>query len=439
MTQHPVKQLLGSVFTRLLVTIFIAGLAITFMVITGFIMMRTHSQGAFERNLMLYTGYLKADLGDPPDEIRAREIARRSGMVILFEHPQQTWQTGSLPQFFSLDRAWVHRDSSGLVFGNFKGHQFIRMSHGGGELTFITPRGPRHAVLAVWFLAGLALALLSILAGAYFIIRKTLNPLRSLKAGVEAVGAGDLDHRILASGAGEFRDLAGAFNAMTARLQRLLHSKDQLLLDVSHELRSPITRLKVQAEFVDDADARESLRSDIDEMEAMVTTLLESARLRHMADAMEPAVVDMGDLIRSLLLEFEARPPGIETGPLVSAPANADAERMKTVLRNLLDNALKYSLSDDLPVAISLKETTQTLCITVEDHGEGIPKEDLPHLFEPFYRVDRSRSRKTGGYGLGLSLCKAIVDAHEGDICIESTVGEGTRVTVRLPLGNKNG
>jgi signal transduction histidine kinase len=439
MKRHPLKQLFGSVFTRLLVTILAAGLAITFMVIAGFITIRVHSQGAFERNLALYAEYLKQDLGNPPDEIRARDIARRSGMVIRFDHPNQTWQTGQLPRFLNLDRAWVHRHPSGLVFGNSKGHQFIRLPHGGGQLTFIAPRGPRRAALAVWFLAALALGMLAILGLAYFIIRKTLSPLRTLKSGVEEVGAGSLDHRIPAFGAVEFRDLAGAFNAMASRLQRLIRNKEQLLLDVSHELRSPITRMKVQLEFLDDAAARDSLGSDLGDMEAMVTTLLESARLRHAAASLNPATVDMGRLIRSLLVEFDARPPGIVPGPLSAAPVKADAEKIKTVLRNLLDNALKHTPAEGPAVEISLTQAPDTLDIVVHDHGEGIPEADMPHLFDPFYRVDRSRSRKTGGYGLGLSLCKAIVDAHHGHLDLLSILGEGTRVTVSLPLGNEAG
>jgi signal transduction histidine kinase len=438
MMHHRLKQVFGSVFTRLLVTILAAGLAITVMLIAGFIMIRIHGQEAFERNLRLYAEYLKQDLGDPPDEIQAREIARRSGLVIRFEHPEQRWQTGSLPRSLNLDRAWFHRHSSGLTFGNAKGHHFIRLDHGGGELTFITPGGPRPRELALWLPAALAVAMLTILGLAYFSIRQTLSPLRVLKSGVDQVAEGKLDHRIVENGARELRDLAAAFNAMAARIQQLMRNKEQLLLDVSHELRSPITRMKVQLEFLHGAEARESLRSDLGEMEAMIASLLESARLRHAA-AINPTTVDMGDLIRSLLPEFDARPPGIEPGSLSAAPVSADPEKMKTVLRNLIDNAMKHSPADGPAVRLFLQETAATLEIVVEDRGEGIPEADLPHLFNPFYRVDDSRSRKTGGYGLGLSLCEAIVEAHGGSIDLISTLGEGTRARVALPRRTQPG
>jgi signal transduction histidine kinase len=427
------KRLFGSVFTRLLIATLAAGLAITFTAIAGFIVIRIHSQSAFERNLMLYADYLLDDLGDPPDESRARQIARRSGMVIRFERGDQTWQTAPLPRFLNLERAWVHRHPSGLTFGNSKGHHFIRLAHGGGELTFITPRDGHRRELALWFLIIMAVAMITILGLSYLFIRKTLGPLRTLEAGVHEIGGGKLDHRIAEVGPSELRDLAQAFNRMAERLSRLLSSKEQLLLDVSHELRSPITRLKVQLEFIDDAESRESLRSDILEMERMVTNLLESARLRHAAAALNLTAVNLGALIRTLAADFRERPPGVSLGALVDEPVQADPEKMRIVTRNLVDNALKHTPDEGPAVTIAMAQSPEYLEVIVDDRGEGIPAADLPHLFEPFYRPDVSRSRKTGGYGLGLSLCKAIVDAHGGKIAIESTMGDGTRVTVSIP------
>jgi signal transduction histidine kinase len=433
MKPRRVKRLFSSVFTRLLAVTLAAGLAITVTVIAGFLIIRVHSETAFERNLLLYTEYLVNDLGDPPDENRAREIARRTGLVIRFDHPGHSWQTGPLPRFFNFDRAWVHHHESGMQAGSSKGHHFIRMAHGGGQLTFIATRDIRHGERALWILVGMAAAMIMILGASYFYIRRVLSPLRTLKSGVDEVGAGRLDHRIPEVGHGELRDLARAFNAMTERLARLLRSKEQLLLDVSHELRSPITRLKVQLEFLDDAEARESLRSDLAEMEAMVTTLLESARLRHAAAAMNLETVNMGELIRSLVSEFKDRPPGVALGPIADQLVKADPEKIRIVLRNLLDNGLKHSPEDGSPVSISMTNKPDCLEIVIEDRGEGIPESALPHLFEPFFRPDISRSRKTGGYGLGLSLCKAIMDAHGGSIDLVTKSGEGTRATVTVP------
>jgi signal transduction histidine kinase len=433
MTLRHAKWLVHSVFTRLLIVTLIAGMAITFTVIVGFIAIRAHGKGALERNLLLYVEYLTDDLGVPPDEERAREIARRTGMTISYAHKDESWQTGPPPRFFNPNRAWLRQRSPGLWVGSAKGHHFVRIFHGGGELTFIVPRDVRHGKEAGWILAGMAAVLILILGGSYWVTRRALGPLRTLKAGVEQAGKGKLDHRIPRSGAGEFRDLADTFNAMAGRLDRLLRSKEQLLLDVSHELRSPLTRLKVQLEFLEDEEARESLRSDLAEIEAMVTSILESARLRHAAAALNLESVDMGELIRSLAADFAGIKPGVAVGELPEVLAVADPDKVKTVLRNLLGNALKHTPEDGSAVSIAVKTRPDWIDIVVADKGEGIPASELPHLFEPFYRPDLSRSRKTGGYGLGLSLCKAIVDAHGGSIDLASTPGEGMTATVSLP------
>jgi signal transduction histidine kinase len=434
MRPRRVKRLFRSVFTRLLIATLAAGLAITFTVIAGFMVIRLHTENNLKRNLLFYTEYLIDDLGNPPDENRAKEIARRTGMVIRFDHPGHSWQTGPLPRFLNLDRAWIHRDASGVQMGSSKGHHFIRLGHAGGELTFIATRDAHHGEQALWILVVMAAAMGLILGASYFYIRKILNPLHTLKIGVDEVGGGRLEHRIPETGHGELRDLAQAFNSMAGRLSRLLHSKEQLLLDISHELRSPITRLKVQLEFLEDVEARESLRSDLAEMEAMVATLLESARLRHTAAALNLKSVHMGDLIRSLVSEFKDRLPGVALGPLVDESVNLDPDKIRIVLRNLLDNALKHTRDDGQAVSIATLRKPDRIEIVVEDRGEGVPAAALPHLFEPFYRPDVSRSRKTGGYGLGLSLCKAIIDAHGGSIDLASSLDEGTRVTVTLPL-----
>jgi signal transduction histidine kinase len=278
----------------------------------------------------------------------------------------------------------------------------------------------------------MAAALASVLAVAYFFLRRIMNPLRPLREGVEALGTGRLDHRIPPSGRDEFRDLGDAFNLMAARLSGLLTSKEQLLLDVSHELRTPLTRLKVQLEMVPDQEIRQSLHADVAEMEAMIAAILEEARMRSTTEALAPHPTDMAALLEAVVKEFENRPPGVVCGPLTPSTLMVDGDKMRTVVRNLIDNAIKHTPADGPPVAVSLIPDEAQVAIVVEDRGMGIAAEALPRLFEPFYRADASRSRKTGGFGLGLSICKAIIDAHHGRIHIDSKPGKGTRVTITL-------
>lgn len=428
------KRLFHSVFTKLLVTILVAGTAITLIVGVGFSVIRFHSLSDLDRNLLLYAEYLTRDLGDPPDFDRAREISRRTGFTVRFDHPDRPWQTGTIPGSFQFKRARVRSHGKGIWTGHHRGSFFIRLPRSGGELMFIAPREARDHENAGWILAAMAAALSAVLAAAYFFIRRVLKPLRTLETGVEALTAGRLDHRVPEAGDDELRDLAAAFNTMAGRLSELLNSKERLLLDMSHELRSPITRVKVQLEFLQDEEIREALRADVVEMEAMVTAILEEARLRTAAAALNLEKVEMAELIRSVAAEFKDRSPGTVCEVLEPAPVRADRQKMRTVLRNLLDNALKNTPAGGDPVAVSMNRNKDGVAIIIADRGEGIPEAALPHLFEPFFRADSSRSRKTGGYGLGLSLCKAIIDAHKGRIEVTSRVGSGTQVTVTLPL-----
>jgi signal transduction histidine kinase len=206
----------------------------------------------------------------------------------------------------------------------------------------------------------------------------------------------------------------------------MIRARDQLLLDVSHELRSPLTRLRVAIELLPDGRQREGMTADIAEMEAMIAELLELERLR---DGLRIAPVDLAPIVRDVAAAFGAR--------VVSLPAalmaNADAEKMRIVLRNLIENAVKYSLPDSAPVEVSAAVDDAHVVIRVTDDGVGVPEEDRASLFEPFFRVDRSRSKMPGGYGLGLSICKRIVEAHGGTIAMQPNARRGTTFTVTLP------
>jgi signal transduction histidine kinase len=426
--------LFHSAFTRLLVIIVAAGMAITLTVIAGFSIIRFHSVNYYDRNLSLYLEYLKTDLGDPPELSQAEAIARRTGLSIRFDHSDGGWQTARFPTRLTLKRAWVRTGHAGLWIGQTRGHEFVRSDHAGGSLIFVSPRrAVDHENAGIAMLA-IAILLVAILSTAYFLIRRVLRPLRSLKAGVEALGSGRLDHRVPSTGSEEFRDLSDAFNTMAGRISSLLANKDRLLVDVSHELRSPLTRIKVQVEMIQDEEFRQGIRADVAEMEAMVNTILEDARLRSTAAELDLKPLDMAEMLRAVAGEFQASPPGAVGGALAPATVQADGEKIRTVFRNLIENAIKHSPDDGPPVKVSMIAGETVVEVTVKDKGAGIAEADLPHLFEPFYRTDASRSRKTGGYGLGLSICKAVVDAHGGSIRISSIPGKGTAVTVVLPM-----
>ncbi len=288
----------------------------------------------------------------------------------------------------------------------------------------------------VGYLGVLILLLSLCLAAAFMVIRRLLSPLRVLSEAVERIRRGEFSHRIPECGHDELGELARSFNVMSGELEELIRAREQLLLDVSHELRSPITRIKLALEMSPDSAANDSIREDLREMEAMISELLENARLDSANGKLHLEDLDLSTLAAEAAADADARPPGTRLigsrageGPVI----RADRARVRKVLANLLDNAAKYSGAGAGPVEIRIEAGPDEVTLRIADHGVGIPEAELPRVFEPFYRVDRSRSRETGGYGLGLSLCKRIMEAHGGSIAISSREGEGTEVALTFP------
>jgi signal transduction histidine kinase len=285
----------------------------------------------------------------------------------------------------------------------------------------------------------LILLLTIVVLAAYLMIRRILRPVKYLSEGVRQVADGHLDHRVPLGFTTEFNHLAEAFNNMTLRIQSMLHAKDHLLLDVSHELRSPLTRMKVALEFMPDGQAKENVADDIREMEIMISEILEAARLRNTVEGLHIESIPLKNFLSEICAVHTDKPPGIRIGDIPdSASIQGDPMLVKIVFNNIINNAVKYSPPDGEPVDLLWKEDSNYAIVQIQDRGIGIPESELPYVFEPFYRVDKSRSKHTGGYGLGLSLCKTIMESHQGKMEIESTLGIGTTVSLFFPLLHSN-
>jgi signal transduction histidine kinase len=254
-----------------------------------------------------------------------------------------------------------------------------------------------------------------------------------LRRRVARMSEGQLDVVLPGGTRDEFGVLTDAFNHMVGRIRDMIRARDQLLLDVSHELRSPLTRMKVALELLPEGEKRRSIAADVAEMEAMITELLELERLRD-GRGIRTERQDLLPILREVAQGFENKAPGVR---VVSAareiPLDIDGDKIRTVLRNLLENAFKYALSDSGAVQVWAAQDAEAAVVRVTDDGPGIPETELASLFEPFFRVDRSRSKKTGGYGLGLSICKRILEAHGGGIAAENNAGRGATFTLTLP------
>lgn len=428
------KRIIRSVFTKLLLIIFFTGICIN-LVVGGFFWIHRSAAGRpLHKNILQYLNYIIADIGNPPKLDRAKQIANQASLQIYYDGPNNTWSTAE--DFSEVPKAhWRKWSENPLIrVGRYHGHHFIEFSHELGRFVFWLDKDldldPERRRLVIILLSLLTL----ILTGAFLSIRWILRSVRLLDHGVREVSQGNLKHQLPLKGSVEMRDLAAAFNDMTERIRDMLRTKEQLLLDISHELRSPLTRMKVALEFLPQGQARESITNDVIEMETMINEILETARMHHLHGKLTLGPINLVHLLSEILPGFEQQPPGVvlEDSPS-EIVVHVDQDQIKTVFKNILTNAIKFSNPDGEPVIISLKVESPDIVVRIADKGIGIPQDELPFIFEPFYRVDKSRAKATGGYGLGLSLCKTIMQAHGGKIDVESTPNIGTTITLYFP------
>jgi signal transduction histidine kinase len=302
---------------------------------------------------------------------------------------------------------------------------------------------------------GLSLAL-PLLAGALAlrIYRGVATPLSDVMSAADAVAEGDLSARVPTStrGPGDFRRLARSFNRMVEELERADQQRRNLTADVAHELRTPLHIIQGNLEGILDQvyePTPEHIDATLDETRALAR-LVEDLRTLSLAEAGQlPLVrelVDIPELLTDVQTSFsgqaEAAGLGLRVETAQDAPAAtvlADVGRLDQVLSNLVANALRYTPAGGT-ITLRAEGNRETVHITVSDTGEGIPAEDLPFIFDRFWRGDRSRSRLAGaGSGLGLAIARQLVQAHGGRIHAESELGQGTTITIELPTALPEG
>lgn len=389
-------------------------------------------------HLTRYLDYLQRDIGQPPDVARAAALARQLPLTIRISGPGIDWSSdgrGSVPAGVVFDHAH-ERPGYRLAYGERGDDYVLRATAGDYQIVYEIPRRASRAHGRWIGLAAMA-ALLLVVYLCYRAIRWLFRPVADIQAGVQRIGGGELDYRIPIRRADELGTLTASINAMTEEIRKMLDAKRQLLLAVSHELRSPVTRARVSLALLEDSPERTRLQEDLQEMEHLIGDLLEAERLntRHAVLNREPVAVNA--LVRELLDEhFAGR--SIAFDPAPDDPyVLLDPARIRLLLKNLLVNALRHTPAGRPAPSLHLGLTDSVLTLSVDDHGEGIAPEHLARLTEPFYRVDASRQRRTGGYGLGLYLCRMIAEAHGGELRIVSRPEQGSEVRVTIPLGGE--
>ena len=302
----------------------------------------------------------------------------------------------------------------------------------------------QRELIAVLLLTG-PLALAGTLGGGYMLARKALAPVDRMVATAQEITATRLDRRLDAPNSqDELGRLATAFNDMISRLERSFEEIRRFTADAAHELRTPLAAMRTEAEVAlrsprapeQDGRVLENLLEEIERLTRLVSQLLFLCREDTGIGVGEFRPVRLDELVREVgdHMQVAAREKGVELRVDLSTPSpiRGDADRLRQLFFNLLDNAIKYTPSGGTVVVRAESPNGQARVI-VTDTGVGIPAEHLPRVFDRFYRVDPSRSPETDGTGLGLAICRSIAEAHGGHLEIDSDLGQGTRATLLLP------
>jgi signal transduction histidine kinase len=300
----------------------------------------------------------------------------------------------------------------------------------GTPVTFDSYLSPQDQSIPLRLALTLVVLLGTVLVLSLVAVRWLTGPLSALATAAEELGR-DIDRPPLPeTGPLEVRRAARAFNTMQQRLSRFIADRTRILTAMSHDLKTPLTRLRLRSEMLDDEALRGKIGKDLDEMEAMVTQTLDYMRQASSGEAMQP--VDLGALIESLQADYRDTGAAVEIeGGAAIKPIAGRPLALRRCLANLLDNAIRYGKRAVLRVEDGAREVT----IRVLDEGPGIPEAELEQAFEPFFRGEASRSRETGGTGLGLGIARNIARAHGGELVLKNRPTGGLEAILSLPRG----
>jgi two-component system sensor histidine kinase BaeS len=301
-----------------------------------------------------------------------------------------------------------------------------------------------YKTIGRFFLWGGLLAVAIALLLTFILSRYILAPVKSLANATMKFGKGDFSHRVDFKDKGEMGELGRSFNTMADDLERNERLRRNMVADVAHELRTPLSNLRGYLEAISDGLVKpdEATVHSLSEEVSSLSRLVDDLQELSLADAGELKLVfqreDISKLIRDTVTALQAEAAAKRLTLSASLPAtlpelNIDSHRIKQILYNLLDNALAHT-GPEGRITVTAWEEEDRVYVSIADTGEGIPAEDLPLIFERFYRVDKSRTRSTGGTGLGLTIVKRLVEAHGGRIDVRSKPGQGATFTFSLPI-----
>ena len=343
-----------------------------------------------------------------------------------FEKPQkERW-------FSPIDRTLRRELKSNMGTQNFwfdttsyKELIHINIKHNDGYFEFFIPKDRVASSSARIFALWITLPALLMITIAILFLKNQTRPIINLAKAAERFGRGENIDEYRPSGALEIRQAGLEFDKMRKRIMRHLNQRSEMLSGISHDLRTPLTRLKLQLSFMKDKDLSKKMSLDIDEMEKMLNEYLQFTSSSYLE---KDETFDISELIEITIDKYNNDKITKEIIPRVYM--NGRKNLIQRSLNNLIDNSIKYA--ENINFHLSKKESN--IIITIDDDGVGIPKEELENVFKPFYKVDKSRGNSKSSVGLGLSITSDIIKSHGGNILLEKSPLNGLRVKIFLPL-----
>jgi signal transduction histidine kinase len=312
-------------------------------------------------------------------------------------------------------------------FGAFRDLQVAVPLPDGQWLSFTTALPESGAAYSRQFLLSMGIMALVVFAVSFWAVRRVTAPLAAVSVAAERLG-NDLNAPAMPeTGTIETRQAARAFNTMQARLRSLIENRTRMLAAISHDLRTPLTLLRLRVENVENPQERDKMLGSIAEMDAMIGETLQFARHEAMTEIQRST--DIAALVQSIVDDMADAGMPVKMQPAEPIVYDCRPDALKRAIRNLLDNAVKYGKA----ASVAIQTTPKTIEIIVDDEGQGIPEQELSRVFDPFYRLEESRSRETGGVGLGLAIAQSIVRAHRGELILANRRNAGLRARIALP------
>lgn len=384
----------------------------------------------FDRHEALYDMMAKLVEGQIDIEKLNRE-AKKNRVSIQINRGMDVWRTGSeLPTPSEL---MTNAVPLGKLFFTKQGSKYFVFTTSNNTTIAVTSQIANLIVYPNWLVLWPWAGVLLVLIVSYKILNTQFKPVRDAIQSASQISHGNLKYRIESHPTNELGKLTNGLNGMAENLEELFASKNELLLSVSHELRSPMARMKVLLALLEKGDTVSKLNHEINKMDAIVEQLLESERLKDSQKLVNLESYYFPNVMDDIVASFDdCKHIKIESN-IPEIIVNIDLGRFKFLVRNLIENALKHSTNSS-PVIVTCQQEGNNLAIVVKDFGSGINPEFLPRLFEPFSQAENVNNRNIQGVGLGLFLCKRIALAHGGDLFVESELNKGSEFTFKLPI-----